>query len=99
MDENVLVAELGAQGRYATPLIYVMNRDVSLERGGAPVREIHVRLRGVAANQPIEGDCSAGACECGAGIVGRDIVLRLPGGSGQLVALSMLNSSLLNPPD
>eukprot|EP00966_Prymnesium_polylepis_P332223 7387737-Prymnesium_polylepis.1 len=99
VDENVLVAELGAQGRYATPLIYVVNRDVSLKRGGAPVREIRVRLRGVAASQPIEGDCTAGACQCGAGIVGRDVVLQLPGGSGQLVALSMLNTSLLNPPE
>ena len=97
MDDNVLVAELGSKGDYATPLIYVVNRDVSLRRGGAPVREIRVRLRGVAANQPLEGDCTAGACQCGAGIVGRDIVLQLPGGSGQLVALVMLNTSLLNP--
>jgi hypothetical protein len=97
MDENVLVAELGSQGRYATRLIYVMNRAVSLQRGGAPVRDIRVRLRGVAANQPLEGDCAAGACQCGAGIVGPDIVLQLPGGSGQLVALSMLNTTLLHP--
>ena len=99
MDADVLVAELGSQGRYATPLLYVVNRAVSLKRGGAPVRQIHVRLRGVAANQPLEGDCTAGACQCGAGIVGRDIVLQLPGGSGQLVALSMLNTPLLHPPD
>lgn len=98
MDADVLVAELGAMGRYATPLIYVVNRAVSLEKGGAPVRTIRVRLRGVAANQPLEGDCTAGACQCGAGIVGRDIVLELPGGSGQLVALSMLNTTLLDPP-
>ena len=70
-----------------------------LERGGAPIRTIRVRLRGAAANQPLEGDCTAGACQCGAGIVGRDIVLDLPGGSGQLVALSMLNTTLLDPPE
>ena len=52
----------------------------------------------MAATQPLEGDCTAGACQCGAGIVGRDVVLQLPGGSGQLVALSMLNTTLLNPP-
>lgn len=97
MDPDVLVAELGAMGRYATPLIYVVNRAVSLERGGAPVRTIRVRLRGVAASQPLEGDCTAGACQCGAGIVGPDVVLDLPGGSGQLVALSMLNTTLLDP--
>ena len=99
MDADLLVAELGSQGHYATPLIYVVNRAVSLERGGAPVRHIRVRLRGVAASQPLEGDCTAGACQCGAGIVGRDIVLDLPGGSGQLVALSMLNTTLLDPPE
>ena len=99
LDENVLVAELGSLGRFATPLVYVVNRDVSLSRGGAPVRQVRVRLRGVAASQPLEGDCTAGACQCGAGIVGRDVVLHLPGGSGQLVALSMLNTSLLNPPE
>eukprot|EP01043_Picozoa_sp_COSAG02_P051924 COSAG02_NODE_5526_length_4257_cov_3.577099_4_plen_780_part_00 len=97
MDPDVLVAELGAMGRYATPLIYVVNRAVSLDRGGAPVRTIRVQLRGVAANQPLEGDCTAGACQCGAGIVGPEIVLNLPGGSGQLVALSMLNATLLDP--
>jgi hypothetical protein len=63
------------------------------------VRTVRVRLRGVAASQPLEGDCSAGACQCGAGIVGPDIVLDLPGGSGQLVALSMLNTTLLDPRD
>ena len=61
MDADLLVAELGSQGHYATPLIYVVNRAVSLERGGAPVRHIRVRLRGVAASQPLEGDCTAGA--------------------------------------
>jgi len=73
---------------------YVVNRDVSLERGGAPVRTIRVLLRGVSASQPLEGDCRAGHCQCGAGILGRDLVLQLPGGSGQLVALSMLNPAL-----
>ncbi|KAL1524011.1 hypothetical protein AB1Y20_018926 [Prymnesium parvum] len=99
MDANVLVAELGAQGRDATPLIYVVNREVSLERGGAPVREVRVWLRGVAGSQPLEGDCRAGQCQCGMGVVGRELRLKLPGGSGQLVALSMLNRSLLDPPE
>ena len=72
---------------------------MSLKRGGAPVRTIHVRLRGVAGSQPLEGDCTAGSCQCGAGIVGRDVILQLPGGSGQLVALSMLNTTLLHPPE
>ena len=99
VDDNVLVAELGSLGHDATQLIFVVNREVSLARGGAPVRQVVVRLRGVAASQPLEGDCTAGACQCGAGIVGRDVVLQLPGGSGQLVALSMLNTSLLDPPE
>ena len=99
MDADVLVAELGSMGKYATPLIYVVNRAVSLERGGAPVRRIRVTLRGVAGSQPLEGDCHAGACQCGAGIVGRDVIVQLPGGAGQLVALSMLNTTLLHPPE
>ena len=98
MDADVLVAELGSMGHYATPLIYIVNRAVSLDKGGAPVRTIRVTLRGVAGSQPLEGDCSAGACQCGAGIVGREVVVRLPGGAGQLVAVSMLNTSLLHPP-
>lgn len=97
LDDDVLVAELGALGHYSTPLVYIVNRRVSLERGGAPVRTVRVRLRGVAGSQPLEGDCRAGECQCGAGVVGPEVVLRLPGGSGQLVALSMLNSSLLDP--
>jgi len=65
--------------------------------GIRPYARYQVRLRGVAASQPLEGDCTAGACQCGAGIVGPDVVLDLPGGSGQLVALSMLNTTLLDP--
>ena len=61
MDDDVLVAELGSMGHFAVPLIYVVNKAVSLERGGAPVR---TTLRGVAGTQPLEGDCAAGACQC-----------------------------------
>ena len=97
MDDDVLVAELGAMGRYATPLIYVVNKAVSSTIGGAPVREIRVRLHDVVASSPLEGACAAGTCQCGAGIIGRDVVLRLPGGSGQLVALVMQNHTEIHP--
>ena len=48
---------------------------LSLERGSAPVRDVRVRLRGVSASEPTEGDCTAGACQCGAGTIGRDLKL------------------------
>ena len=74
---------------------------MSLEHGGAPLRHIRVRLRSVAASKPPEGDCTDGACRCGAGIVGWGIVLDLrtcqAGRGSMLVALSMLNTTLLDP--
>jgi hypothetical protein len=94
---DVLVAELGAMGRYATPLIYILNKAVSTEIGGAPVREIRVRLRNIIASSPLEGDCNAGTCQCGAGIIGRDVIVQLSGGSGQLVALVPQNHTEIHP--
>ena len=73
-----------------------MNKRVSNTIGGAPVREVRVRLRGVIASSPIAGSCAAGTCTCGAGILGRDVILNLPGGSGQLVALVMQNASAIH---
>ena len=43
----------------------------------------------VTAVQPLEGDCAAAKCQCGMSTLGNDVVLSLPGGSGQLVALAM----------
>ena len=89
-DDDVLIAELGSQGRYATPLLYVVDKRVELQPGAAKVRTLHVTLRGdVTATQPLEGDCAASRCQCGLSNVGSTIAIRLPGGSGQLVALSL----------
>ena len=109
--EDVIVAELGSMGRDATPLIYVLSKQVSMDVGGAPVRTIRVTLRGTApgateanpgppgvgATQPLEGDCKAGSCTCGAGQLGREVVIRLPGGSGQLIALNFQNYTEVHP--
>jgi len=89
-DEDVLVAELGSLGRFATPLIYVVNQRVALQPGVAGLRTIQVQLRGdVTAAQPIEGDCAASRCQCGLSLLGPTLSLSLPGGAGQLVALAM----------
>ena len=83
-----------------------------MDIGGAPVRTIRVTLRGTAegataaapgppgvgATQPLEGDCGAGSCTCGAGQLGREVVIRLPGGSGQLIALLYQNFTEVHPP-
>ena len=44
----------------------------------------------VTATQPIEGDCAASRCQCGLSVLGAVLSVRLPGGSGQLVALQMV---------
>ena len=89
-DEDVLVAELGSLGRFATPLIYVVNQRVALQPGAAGLRTIQVQLRAdVTATQPIEGDCAASRCQCGLSLLGPTLSLSLPGGAGQLVALAM----------
>ena len=92
MDDDVLVAELGAMGRAATRLVYIVNKRLSLDAGGAPVRELSVVLKSgyVTATQPLEGDCAATACQCGMSNLGNIVTLKLPGGAGQLVALSTL---------
>lgn len=88
-DDDVLVAQLGSLGRDATSLVYVVNKRVSHEAGAAGVRTVRITLRhDVTATQPVEGDCGAGRCQCGLSTLGRTIVLQLPGGSGQLVAVS-----------
>ena len=64
-----------------------MNQEHCACRAG--VRTVRVTLRDdVTATQPVEGDCGAFACQCGLSMLGRTIVLQLPGGSGQLVAVS-----------
>ena len=89
-DPDVLVAELGSLGRFASPLIYVVDQRVALQPGAAGLRTIHVRLRGdVTAMQPLEGDCAASRCQCGLSLLGPTLSLSLPGGAGQLVALAM----------
>ena len=96
-DDDVLVAELGSLGRFATPLIYVVNQRVALQPGAAGLRTIHVRLRGdVTATQPLEGDCVASKGQCGMSRLGAQLVLDLPGGSGQLVALTLRPTRLTN---
>ena len=87
-DADVLVAELGSMGRYATPLIYVVDQRVDESPGAAAVRTLHVTLReDITATQPIEGDAAASRGQCGLSLLGRTLALKLPGGSGQLVAL------------
>eukprot|EP01043_Picozoa_sp_COSAG02_P019481 COSAG02_NODE_940_length_15773_cov_5.301263_8_plen_1082_part_00 len=93
-DDNVLVAELGSMGRYATPLVLVINKEVEHAPGAAPLRELSVKLHHtVAATQPLEGDCAASRCQCGMSNLGSTIRIKLPGGSGQLVALAMCNAT------
>jgi len=88
-DDDLLIAELGSLGRFATPLLYVVDQRVALQPGAAGLRRLQVRLRGdVTATQPLEGDCAASRCQCGLSLLGPNISLSLPGGSGQLVALA-----------
>ena len=90
-DSDVLVAALGSMGRQpATTLIYVVDMRVHTAPGGAPPRQLSVQLRSdVLATQPIEGDCAASRCQCGMSLLGSRLTIKLPGGSGQLVALSL----------
>ncbi len=93
-DPDVLVVEMGSQGRQGTtsgtPLIYIVDQRVSPQPGGAPARTVRIRLRDdVLQTQPLEGDCAATRCQCGMSLLGNTVTLRLPGGSGQLVALYM----------
>lgn len=90
-DDNVLVAQLGSMGREpATPLLFIVDQRVHAQPGGAPPRTLRVTLRDdVHFTSPIEGDCAASRCQCGLGLLGNTVTLELPGGSGQLVALSM----------
>lgn len=89
-DDDVLIAELGSLGKFATPLLYVVDMRVALQPGAAPLRTLSVRLRAdVTATQPLEGDCAATRCQCGLSLLGPTLSLRMPGGSGQLVALAM----------
>ena len=88
MDPDVLVAELGSLGRPATRLLYIVDKRVAPAPGAAGVRTLRVTLRDdVMATQPVEGDCAASRCQCGLSLVGHTLALRLPGGSGQLVAV------------
>ena len=43
----------------------------------------------VMGSQPLEGDASAGRSQCDSTLLGNVLTLQLPGGSGQLVALSV----------
>ena len=53
-----------------------------------------VQLRkDVQAMQPLEGDCAASRCQCGMSLLGSTLKLRLPGGSGQLVALVLASDN------
>ena len=89
-DDDLLVAELGSLGRPETPLIYVVDRRVSATPGAAAARTLRVSLRAdVTATQPIEGDCAASRCQCGLSNLGNEVVIRLPGGAGQLVGLGI----------
>ena len=88
-DDDVLVAQLGSLGRYAPTLLLVVDKRVESEPGAAALRTLRVTLRDdVTATQPVEGDCNAGRCQCGLSILGRTLTVKLPGGSGQLVAVS-----------
>ena len=89
-DEDLLIAQLGSMGQPATPLLFVLDKRVDHSPGVAAVRQVKVGLSSqVTAVQPLEGDCAAAKCQCGMSTLGSDVVLRLPGGSGQLVALAM----------
>ena len=88
-DEDVLIAVLGSAGWPATLLVYVVDKRVMPEPGAARVRTLRVTLHPrVSATQPVEGDCAAAHCQCGLSVVGNVLEVRLPGGSGQLVALA-----------
>ena len=79
MDDDVLVAQLGSLGRYATPLIYVVDKRVDAAPGAARVRTVRVTLReDVTATQPVEGDCAASRCQCGLAVLGRVLTVKLP---------------------
>ena len=91
-DPDVLIARLGDQGRPTGtgPLLYVVDKRVSAVPGSAGVRTVRVTLHeAVTATQPVEGDCVAAHCQCGLGLLGNVLTVKLPGGSGQLVALAM----------
>ena len=94
-DLDVLVASLGTMGiEPRTTLIYVVDQRVDPKPGGAPPRELTVQLRkDVQAMQPLEGDCAASRCQCGMSLLGSTLKLRLPGGSGQLVALVLASDN------
>ena len=99
-DADVLIVKLqtpdGREERNeATPLLYVVDQRVSHTPGAAQPRTVRVTLReDVKATQPVEGDCAASRCLCAMSLIGNVLTIKLPGGSGQLVALAIAPSSL-----
>jgi len=92
MPDDLVVFELGGPpvavpgGKKSTRLLYVVSTILSATPGGAPVRDVTLRLRSnVRGTQPIEGNCFEGHCLCNMMRVGNVLPLKLSGGSAQLV--------------
>ena len=101
--DDVLVAVLrGSNGRFATPLLYVVDTRVSSNIGVHQAREIKVTLsKDVVGTQPLEGDCVAGNCQCNQIQTGFEAVVRVPGGSAQLLSIvqnTAFNSNMASAP-
>jgi hypothetical protein len=72
-------------------VLWIFSTELSLDRGGAPVRQLNVSLRGdIWTTHPVEPDAYQGfTTDCNLGWLGPFIPLRLPGGGVQVVSYSL----------
>ena len=72
-------------------VLFVMSTALSHARGGAPVRQLNITLRGdIWTTHPIEPNAYQGfTTDCNLGWLGPFIPLRLPGGAAQVVSYSL----------
>jgi hypothetical protein len=81
MDKDLLVMELNSS------VIYVLSTDLSTLAGGAPAREVRIMTDpNVSWTHAMEGNLFEGEAACDTRREGNRLLLRLPGGSGQLVS-------------
>ena len=72
-------------------VLLVLSTELSLEAGGAPVRQLNVTLRpDVWTSHPIEPNAYQGfSTDCNLGWLGPFVPLRLPGGAAQALSYSL----------
>eukprot|EP01043_Picozoa_sp_COSAG02_P013756 COSAG02_NODE_556_length_20390_cov_88.575230_2_plen_1290_part_00 len=82
------------------PLLYVVDTRVGDTLGQMPNRVVRIVLNAsVLATAPLESSCEDGFCECNKVVTGSVVELVLPGGAGQLVAVTVNDKTWYDPAD